>query len=115
MARTGPTPAPVISGTYAAKEDAMSEQKKHEDLEAAVVTTSGRWPATGFDKTAPNQKVRHVLDQAAKHLNLAATNDWIATVGTKTVNADVSFADNGFTTGEIIIDFGPRQGGGGRA
>lgn len=92
----------------------MSEQK-HGHLEAAVVTTSGRWPATEFEKASANEKVRHVLDQAAKHLHLAATNDWIATVGTKTLNADLSFADNGFTTGEIVIDFGPRQGGGGRA
>ncbi len=92
----------------------MNEQH-HGHLHAAVVTTSGRWPDTGFEKVPDHEKVRHILDQATKHLHLAGTQDWIATVGSKTLNADESFKANGFTMGDVVIDFGPRQGGGGRA
>lgn len=82
-------------------------------LGVAVLTTSGRWPTTGFERESVNQKVRHVLREAARHLDLAGTDDWIATVGATTLNVDDSFRANGFTRGEILIDFGPRQGGGG--
>lgn len=79
----------------------------------AVLTTSGRWPAIGFERASVNEKVRHVLQQAARHLHLAGTDDWIGTVGAQTLNVDESFRASGFTGGEIQIDFGPRQGGGG--
>lgn len=83
------------------------------ELDVAVLTTSGRWPATGFEKVSENEKVRHVLQQAARHLHLAGTEDWIATVGAHTLNVDESFRANGLTRGHVQIDFGPRQGGGG--
>jgi hypothetical protein len=83
------------------------------DLGVAVLTTSGRWPTSGFEKASVNEKVRHVLQQAARHLHLTGTDDWIATVGAGTLNVDESFRANGFIGGEIQIDFGPRQGGGG--
>lgn len=90
--------------------------EKHQNhVEVAVLTTSGRWPARGFEKVSVNEKVRHVLQQAARHLRIASTDDWIATVGAQTLNVDESFRANGLTTGEIQIDFGPRQGGGGYA
>ncbi|MGA3124319.1 MAG: hypothetical protein ABSF69_26470 [Polyangiaceae bacterium] len=104
----------MIGGTCAAKEQQMSEQQdKH--LGAAVVTTSGRWPASGFENVPDHEKVRKLLDEAAKRLDLAGTHDWIATIGTKTLNADESFKANGFTRGDVVIDFGPRQAGGGCA
>lgn len=89
------------------------DEKHPNHLEVAVLTTSGRWPATGFEKANANEKVRHVLQQAARHLQLAGTDDWIATVGAQTLVVDESFRANGFTGGELQIDFGPRQGGGG--
>lgn len=87
--------------------------RDRQQLDAAVLTTSGRWPATGFERVSANEKVRHVLQQAARHLHLAGTEDWIATVGAQTLNVDESFRANGFTEGHVQIDFGPRQGGGG--
>lgn len=89
------------------------DDKHPNHLGVAVLTTSGRWPATGFETASVNQKVRHVLQQAAQHLHLAGTDNWIAAVGAQTLNVDNSFGANGFTEGEIQIDFGPRQGGGG--
>jgi hypothetical protein len=56
-----------------------------------------------------------MLREASRHLNLADTDNWIATVGSQELKIEDSFRENGFTGGEIVIDFGPRQGGGGRA
>jgi hypothetical protein len=89
------------------------EHKRH--LRVAVLTTSGRWPAVGFEEVQLSEKVRHVLHQATHHLHLAGTDDWIATVGTQTLNLDHSWHQNGFTGGDVLVDFGPRHGGGGRA
>lgn len=96
----------------------MSDAHEHEhrnELGVAVVTTSGRWPTTGFEKVQSNEKVRRVLQEAARHLHLASTDDWIATVGSQTLNVNESFHANGFSHGDVLIDFGPRQGGGGSA
>jgi hypothetical protein len=92
----------------------MSEkQDKH--VEVVVLTTSGRWPSTGFESVPDHQKVQHVLNEAARHLHIASTEGWIATVGTKPLNVGESFEANGFKHGEVQIDFGPRHGGGGNA
>lgn len=84
-------------------------------LGVAVVTTSGRWPASGSDAVNDNVKVRVVLDDAARNLKITDTTGWIATVAgtTKELNQDASFKDNGITGGDIIIDYGPRNPGGG--
>jgi hypothetical protein len=91
----------------------MTEHHGH--LGVAVLTTSGRWPEHGFEKAPTHEKVQHVLDQAIRHLHLAGTQGWIAMVGSKELNAGESFEKNGVTTGDAVIDFGPRHGGGGRA
>jgi hypothetical protein len=84
-------------------------------LGVAVLTTSGRWPETGFGTMNDDEKVRRVLDEAAKKLKIKDTTGWVATEGgtTKEVNQDLSFKDNGLTTGDVVIDFGPSHGGGG--
>jgi hypothetical protein len=89
----------------------MSEKK----LGVAVVTTSGRWPTTGFEIVNDNVKVRVVLDDAAKHLKLTGTAGWVATLAgsTTALNQDASFKDDGITGGDVVLDFGPPHGGGG--
>ena len=84
-------------------------------LGVAVVTTSGRWPATGFDAVNDNVKLRVALDDAAKHLKLTDTARWVATLAgsTTALNQDASFKDNGITSGDVVLDFGPSHGGGG--
>jgi len=104
----------VVGGTCVAKENQLNEQHGGH-LRAAVVTTSGRWPASGFESVSDHEKVREVLDEAAKKLELVGTHDWVVTIGATTLTADESFKANGFTKGDVVIDFGPRHGGGGRA
>jgi hypothetical protein len=81
-------------------------------VQVQVVTTSGKFPERGFDEVPINQKVRIQLETAAKKLHIADTNGWVAMVGDHEVNVDQSYRDNGLT-GEVVIDYGPREGGGG--
>jgi len=91
-------------------DDHKPPQEQH--VEVAVITTSGSWPTDGFDRVSAHQKVRVQLEKAAKHLHLTDTTNWIATVNNKEINVDASYIDNGLH-GEVTIDFGPREGGGG--
>jgi hypothetical protein len=81
-------------------------------IEVAVVTTSGRWPATGFDRVPTHQPVKVELADAARHLGIVNTSNWIARVGTKELNVAASYKDNGLAT-QVEIDYGPREAGGG--
>ncbi len=81
-------------------------------VQVQVVTTSGKYPEQGFDDVPTNQKVRIQLEKAAKKLHIADTNGWVAMVGDHEVNLDQSYSDNGLT-GKVVIDYGPREGGGG--
>lgn len=91
-----------------------TEKDKNENhVQVAVVTTSGSWPAEGFDKTPSHQKVKVVLKKAADHLKIVSTENWVAKVNGREINPDLSFEEN-LLTGEITIDYGPREGGGGK-
>jgi hypothetical protein len=96
-----------------------SEKHQHEDhgekfVQVAAVTTSGSYPAEGYDKTPANQKVKIFLVEAARELRIADTSNWVARVGNREINLEQSFAENGLV-GQIDIDFGPRESGGGNA
>ncbi len=81
-------------------------------VNVAVLTTSGRWPAHGFESTPSNQKVKVALDHAARALHIVDTSGWVATVGSREVAIGSSYVEN-HLTGEVLIDYGPRAGGGG--
>lgn len=85
-------------------------------VRVAVGTTSGFYPAEGFDEVPPNQKVDVQLKKAAKALNITDTSGWVATVteptGKRAIDPSRSYADNGLS-GEVTIDWGPSEGGGG--
>jgi hypothetical protein len=83
-------------------------------VEVAVVTTSGSYPKNGFERTPIRQKISVILKKAANKLEITDTTDWVATVGEQEVNPDSSYLDSGLT-GEVEIDYGPREGGGGNA
>jgi hypothetical protein len=93
----------------------MEMQMNEKKLGVAVLTTSGRWPETGFHKIEDTEKVRVVLDDAAKHLKLTGTTGWIATLAgsTTALNQDESFKDNDVKSGDVVLDYGPSHGGGG--
>lgn len=90
--------------------DAKNKPETH--VEVQIVTTSGKYPDRGFDKVPANQKLRIQLEKAAKKLNIADTNGWVAMVGDRELNIDLSYRDLALV-GEVVIDYGPPEGGGG--
>ena len=83
-------------------------------VEVAVVTTSGSYPETGFERTPIRQKISVILKKATNKLKITDTTNWIATVNDQEINVDATYLDLGLS-GEVEIDFGPREGGGGNA
>lgn len=96
------------------KEDKKPEQPNEKFVQVAVITTSGSYPDQGFDRTPENQKIRVILEQTARKLKITDTSGWVALVGDKELNIEANFVENGLQ-GEVEIDYGPREGGGGCA
>lgn len=89
-------------------------QNREQFVGVAVVTTSGSYPAEGFEKTPSHQKVEIILKKAARKLNITDTSGWVAMVGDAEIDPNTTYIDNGLH-GRIEIDYGPREGGGGNA
>ena len=83
-------------------------------VEVRVVTTSGIYPASGFEKVPENQVVDVVLKKADHELHITNTAGWIAVVGGRKIDITRSYRDNALT-GRVEIDWGPDHGGGGNA
>ena len=94
----------------AVAEQAPKVQPQH--IEVAVVTTSGTWPEKGFDSVPIHQPIKVELQQAAKELKIADTTGWVATVKGRELNIEQSYIENQLS-GQVEIDYGPREGGGG--
>jgi hypothetical protein len=95
----------------------MNDQSKGptpEHVEVAVVTTSGRYPTTGFNKVAAHQPVQNELNKAAKELHIVDTTGWVARVNGREIDPAKNYIDNQLTaSATLTIDYGPREGGGG--
>jgi len=83
-------------------------------INVSVITTSGPWPAQGFEQVPNHQPVRVFLEKALRQLGIVSAEDWIATVAGTAINVSASYIDN-HLSGNIAIDYGPRAAGGGRA
>lgn len=85
-----------------------------EFIEVAVVTTSGRYPTTGFDKVAAQQPVQDELSKAANELHIVDTSGWVARVNGREIDPTKNYIDNQLTaSATVTIDYGPSEGGGG--
>jgi hypothetical protein len=78
----------------------------------AVVTTSGRWPTKGFEPCEPHQSIDVALRKALHELHIVGAENWLATVGAREINPNQSYLEQGLG-GEVVIQYGPRAGGGG--
>jgi hypothetical protein len=85
-------------------------------VEVSISTTSGFFPAEGFNRVPANQKVEIELEKAKKELKIKDTAGWIATVtgpaGKRVVDPARTYIENGLS-GKVEIDWGPSEGGGG--
>lgn len=93
-------------------QDGPLTKKDENFVEVVVLTTSGSYPITGYDRVPSHQKVRIELEKAKKVLKIVDTNDWIALVNGSEIEIDRSYLENQLQ-GQINIDWGPPQGGGG--
>jgi len=95
----------------------MNDQSKGptpEFVDVAVVTTSGRYPTTGFDKVAAHQPVQNELNKAAKELRIVDTSGWVARANGREIDPTKNYIENQLTaSATVAIDYGPREGGGG--
>lgn len=83
-------------------------------VQVAVQTTSGRWPETGFESVPEQQKIAVAIERAVHALRLADTAGWIVIVAGREVEPQQTYRELTMH-GEVVLDFGPRAGGGGHA
>jgi len=87
-----------------------------EHVGVSVSTTAGFYPAEGFNQVPANQRVEVDLDKAKDALKIKDTTGWVATVtlpsGKREINIAQSYRENGLS-GDVEIDWGPSEGGGG--
>jgi hypothetical protein len=91
----------------------VTELKEH-FIEVRVVTTSGSFPKQGLKRITIHQPIEVILHEAAKELKITDTSNWVARVGDREVDVSKSYADNNLS-GKVVIDYGPKEGGGGNA
>jgi hypothetical protein len=94
------------------KQKEQKEKVEEKFVEVAVLTTSGTYPTSGYNRIPSHQKVRVELEKAKKELNVVDITNWVARVGGNEINVDLSYLENNLHD-QIDIDWGPRQGGGG--
>lgn len=98
---------------HGAEAHPSASPKPHHVL-VQVATTAGFWPAEGYEEIPENQKVRVFLSRAADKLHITDTNNWLAKVGDRELDIERTYAELSLS-GKVTIDYGPREGGGGRA
>jgi hypothetical protein len=98
------------------KEENSSHETKEHFVDVSISTTSGFFPAEGFNRVPVNQKVEVELQKAMDVLKIKDVAGWVASVitsdGKRPVDPAKSYSDNGLS-GKIEIDWGPSEGGGG--
>jgi hypothetical protein len=92
-----------------------TEAKVHEaTIQVRVITTAGSYPEHGHQKVPADEPIQSILDRAATQLKIVDVAGWFAKINDTEVDPARSYASYGFH-GEVKIDFGKREGGGGYA
>ena len=88
------------------------QDDRKQKVQIQIVTVSGNYPATGFNEYPPSEPLGAVLSQAAAHLKLHGTENWIAKLNGRILNKSESLAANGIS-GQAVIMWGQDESGGG--
>lgn len=85
-------------------------------VEVSISTTAGFYPAEGYEQVSVDEKVEVQLEKAARDLDIKPTSDWIAQVngseGLRAIDPMKTYMENRLS-GQVDIDWGPKEGGGG--
>lgn len=96
----------------------MTNEKAPQDqfVEVSISTTAGFYPEEGFERVPTHQKVSVLLKKAQDKLGIKDVAGWVATVtdgsGKRQIDIERSYVENDLS-GEVEIDWGPSEGGGG--
>lgn len=93
-------------------EDILSRHVKAAKVLVTVFTTSGTFPAQGALRVDVDAVIATVLERAAKKLKLTSTVGWVVQVNGNDINPSLTFAQAGIN-GEVDLEWGAREGGGG--
>lgn len=77
-----------------------------------VVTTAGTFPAEGFKRYPASTVITEILADAKRKLKITDTDAWIVTVGGTDVDVNLTLAQ-AHLSGEVVLEWGAREGGGG--
>lgn len=98
------------------QEGAAAAERPEQFVEVSISTTAGFFPAEGFNRVSVHQKVEVELEKAKHELKIKDTAGWVATVtspsGKRVIDPGKTYLENGLS-GEVEIDWGPSEGGGG--
>lgn len=83
-----------------------------EFIQVTIYSTGGIFPEDGAARVPANQKLRVILEQATKTLEITDWSSWVATVDGRELDPERTLKENNLHE-EISIDWGPREGGGG--
>jgi hypothetical protein len=96
-------------------EDIISRPRQNaEKIAVTIFTTSGSYPAQGALRVPPSTVIAHVLAKAAKALSLADTSTWVVTRDGMEIAPSQTFEQAGLH-GEVELEWGAPEGGGGNA
>ena len=97
-------------------QEGTAAERPEQFVQISISTTAGFFPAESFNRVPAHQKVEVELEKAKHKLEIKDTAGWIATVvgpsGKRTIDPVKSYLENGLS-GEVEIDWGPSEGGGG--
>lgn len=77
-----------------------------------VLTTSGSYPTKGREAVPASEAVVEILKRAAATLGIANTAEWVAKINGNEIDPSRTYAALQLH-GEVKIDFGKREAGGG--
>lgn len=113
--KLGTTPGGNPSGSNPGEGDlkfTFGKEKPDNHVHVAVITTSGSFPSEGFEQVPVHQKISVFVKKAVEKLKIVSVDGWVAKVGNKEINLEKTYLESQLT-GEMSIDYGPREGGGG--
>lgn len=95
-----------------AEADSHRHEKEH-DVAVAVITPVGTYPdEEDFRRVHESTVVETVLAEAARHLKITNTSDWVAHVDGRRVEIHRTFAENRLC-GVVEMEWHKHEGGGG--
>ena len=91
-----------------------TEANRPANIQVRVVTTAGSYPEHGHEKVSTDEAIQSILTRATVELKIVDASEWVARINDVEINPATTYASHSFH-GEVKIDFGRREGGGGNA